>query len=148
MSCCSVQQASGRSRSTVDPGAATSSSLRAHCAVAADRHAGRRLADAGHELVDAIRAVELHRDSVETTAATLRARRPSSAPVSGHPAETASAKPRSRPETTSGFRHPDLGHTGIRAMKRVRVPPPSSNPPCAGCAKLSPTSPIRPLAHA
>ena len=85
MSCCSVQQASGRSRSTVYPGAATSSSLRAHCAVAADRHAGRRLADAGHELVDAIRAVELHRDSVETTAATLRARRPSSAPVSGHP---------------------------------------------------------------
>ncbi len=38
------------------------------------RSAGRRLADAGRELVDAIRAVELHRDSFETTTAHLRAR--------------------------------------------------------------------------
>lgn len=37
------------------------------------RNAGRRLADAGHEQVDAIRAVELHRNSFETTSAHLRA---------------------------------------------------------------------------
>jgi len=42
--------------------------------LAAYRHAGGKLADAGRELVDAIRAVELHRDSFETTTAHLRAR--------------------------------------------------------------------------
>lgn len=42
--------------------------------LAAYRHAGRRLADAGRERVDAIRAVELHRDSSETSTGHLRAR--------------------------------------------------------------------------
>lgn len=42
--------------------------------LSAYRHAGAKLTDAGRELVDAIRAVELHRESFETTAANLRVR--------------------------------------------------------------------------
>jgi len=42
--------------------------------LAAFRNAGGRLADAGRELVNAIRAVELHRESFDTTAQHLRAR--------------------------------------------------------------------------
>ncbi len=38
------------------------------------RQAGGRLADAGHELVDSIRAVELHRESFDSSAQLLRAR--------------------------------------------------------------------------